>query len=103
MENGVPVSQTISFYAQWTSNDPDPNGIDMADMPNISVYPNPTANLVTVSGAEVQRIEVIGLDGRRCLTEEGTNTIALGILPNGVYMLRIDTKNSTTLRRIVKQ
>ncbi len=103
MEEGVPVSQTIALYAQWTANEPDPEGISITSMPAVTVYPNPTANRVTVNGATVTEIEVISLEGRRCLSVKGVNTVDLGGLPNGVYMLRISTPQAATMRRIVKQ
>ena len=105
MEEGVPVSQTITLYAQWTANEPEPEpeSISITSMPAVTVYPNPTANRISVNGAMVLEIEVISLEGRRCLSVKDVNTVDLGGLPTGVYMLRISTPQAATMRRIVKQ
>ena len=96
----VDFGRDVTLYAFWTANST--QAIQSVAMANVSVYPNPARNVITVNGTNASRIEVLDLSGRTLLSEQG-NTINIGRLANGVYTLRIIADEGSTLRRIVKQ
>ncbi len=59
---------------------------------SISVYPNPTADMLIVEGVTAKEtINIYSLNGNQVLsvmTQEGVNTINVSELPNGVYLLK---------------
>ena len=66
---------------------------DVASPSSIRVYPNPTADMLIIDGADAkQEIEIYSINGTKVLSaqsQEGTNTIQVTQLPNGVYLLRL--------------
>ena len=76
---------------------------DIADVTatTISVYPNPTTDLLQISTNSTAQAELYDLSGRMAATyklTEGVNTLSIGNLPAGVYMLRA----AGTVQKIVK-
>ncbi len=68
---------------------------------NIAAYPNPVANLLTISAAADQRAEILSAEGKPVMTAEvrkGTNTIDLSDLPKGMYFIRLDGKTGNIIR-----
>lgn len=65
---------------------------------NINLYPNPVSSTLTISGIKSgQRIYVLSASGAELInlnSEEGTTTINVSSLVQGVYLLRIG--NTTT-------
>ena len=59
---------------------------------SISVYPNPTADMLIVEGVTAKEtINIYSLNGNQVLsvmTQEGVNTINVSGLPNGIYLLK---------------
>lgn len=76
-------------------------GIDNAQANAISVYPNPTTSLVTISG-DVQQVQVIDVTGRKVM-EAQTSQLDMSNLANGTYMLRVTNAEGTTYHKVVKR
>ena len=59
----------------------------------IRVYPNPTADMLIIDGVTAkQEIAIYSLNGAKVLSsqsQEGTNTLHVSDLPNGVYLLKL--------------
>jgi photosystem II stability/assembly factor-like uncharacterized protein len=97
---------------KWEDNQPfgiDEPGPDVA----VKVYPNPTTGKFKVQSEEckvsfeVQRIEVVGIDGRLLQTrnpEPETRNLEFDIsnLPAGVYFVRITFGNSIIVKKVIK-
>ena len=69
------------------------NGIANADETSVSIYPNPTASRLVVSTMHAAKAQLFDFAGRLVaepMLNAGRNTIDLGQLPAGVYMLRVD-------------
>jgi hypothetical protein len=66
---------------------------DVVSPSSVRVYPNPTADMLIIDGADAkQEIEIYSINGTKVLSaqsQEGTNTIQVAQLPNGVYLLRL--------------
>ena len=80
-------------------NDGDPtNTAEMAasEMP-YTLYPNPVKDLLSLrfdDGTEPESVELYDLAGRLVGTKpNGLESIDMGAMPSGVYMLRVTMKN----------
>ena len=85
-----------------------PERIPMA----LSVYPNPTGDLlhIELSGTEIANVALYDLQGRVVETRHGTSlqsetaTVNLRNVPAGVYLLRVrDAEGKEYMRKIVKK
>jgi choice-of-anchor B domain-containing protein len=75
---------------------------------NISVYPNPTDQLLHIDqiGKEVINAELYSLDGTMIQSiklREGRNEMPTAYLPNGMYLLKLISLQSDTVCRVVIQ
>lgn len=100
----VPVGSKVLYQAavQWKDFT---NIVELATaipkvpfVDNVRVFPNPVVDKLTITGIdENTQISILDLNGRRLLEHKLTtdNTISLGKLPRGQYVLRIGnyTKN----------
>jgi hypothetical protein len=70
----------------------------------ISVYPNPTADVITIKhyGTNIIMIEVINYLGQ-IVKKGNTDEIDLTELETGCYLIRVETNEDTVLTKIVKQ
>lgn len=63
---------------------------------SISVYPNPTADMLIVEGvSSKEEIGIYSVNGTKVLSvqsQEGINTINVSGLPNGVYLLKYSSE-----------
>lgn len=66
---------------------------DVVSPSSVRVYPNPAADMLIIDGVDAkQEIEIYSINGTKVLSaqsQEGTNTIQVAQLPNGVYLLRL--------------
>ena len=66
---------------------------DVVTPSTIRVYPNPTADMLIIDGVTAkQEIAIYSLNGAKVLSsqsQEGTNTLHVSDLPNGVYLLKL--------------
>lgn len=68
-----------------------------------TVYPNPAGAQLHIKGkATVEQTEVLDLNGRVLLQNEGQNSIAVNELETGTYVLRIFDGSNWTTRSFVK-
>lgn len=71
-----------------------------------SVYPNPAADVVTISSAEqITNLTVMDLSGKTVLKSDASaNEIQLGLgqLQSGMYFLKVESAGSSGIRKIVK-
>lgn len=74
----------------------------------VSVYPNPARDWVEVrsEGVEVLGVTVYDMRGQIALKEHSKSTqsrVNIGALPNGVYMMRVETDRGTAIKKVVKR
>ena len=74
----------ILIDSPWTSvEDPEtPRSLSFA------VYPNPVDQSRVVRLPEVMTVSVVDITGRRVLDGQRTNTLDVGLLPPGIYVIR---------------
>tara|TARA_R110001592_G_scaffold757_1_gene4054 strand:- start:540 stop:1556 length:1017 start_codon:yes stop_codon:yes gene_type:complete len=75
---------------------------------NFSVYPNPTANIVTIKSKQLENADVTvhDLTGKTLLSKSisGTSSeINISSLTSGIYLFKVKVGNSEFVKRIVKQ
>lgn len=74
---------------------------------DISIYPNPTNNFVTLSGVEGSAtIELYNVLGKIVLSQKITKDkteIDLSKETNGVYFIKIITENNSVTKKIIKE
>lgn len=76
----------------------------------IQLYPNPTADLVTLSFAQsaFTQLQVIDINGRvlqesKLNATESSKQVSLGIYPLGTYIIKLSGNEKTESRRVVKR
>ena len=74
---------------------------------NLKVYPNPTTDVLHVSGLEgVYTVKMINILGQLLSSVNGSSPelmLNVGHLPSGMYFLRIESNKKTTTHKIIKQ
>ena len=85
-------------------------GIDELSSGSVSIYPNPTRDVINVSidqfNSENTRIELFDAIGKLIISEKVNNTITsidLTHLSNGIYTIRIVVDGQQMVKRIVKE
>lgn len=60
------------------------------------VFPNPTKNVLNINKGDsnIEKITIYNLSGDKVLTSSYLSTISLGSYPDGVYVVRLQDKNS---------
>ena len=87
-------------YVDWTT-DVNENNADQ----NISIYPNPTKNTVTIEADGLRQIRVFNIMGQTVVcqtTLEDNITIDLSAQPQGCYFIEAATEQGCTTTKIVK-
>lgn len=70
------------------------------DFSTVSVYPNPTSNLITISGLNnIEQITIHNMLGQLVKNVKNTNTVDISDLENGIYFLET---NNQLKRKILK-
>jgi len=78
-------------------------GIDDKNLINVSLYPNPTDNILFISGNETSiAITIYNVLGKEVLSLKNTNNINVQALPSGVYTIRISegVRSNTKLPKL---
>lgn len=77
---------------------------------NISIYPNPANGKITIdlsdSNTPTATIKLMNIMGETILVEqtnESKSQLDLSSVPNGIYLIQVQTNNSTSTNRIVVQ
>ena len=77
--------------------------IEVIDSKSITVYPNPVKSTLYIKGDSlVYDIQVYSLLGQHVMTAFNTNEIDVSLFNQGVYLVKISTENTMTIKRIIK-
>lgn len=77
---------------------------DITDI-NVSVYPNPTNDYVTVTnvnGAKISVINILGAEVFSTTSNEDNATIDMSNLPSGTYFVKVANENGTATKKVMK-
>ena len=95
-------SLDYTWMIKATTGDQPNAGISTLGNVELNVYPNPTTGIVNIDAEDVVNVEVMDMTGRTVITANGS-TVDMSALNNGVYMLRVNTVNGSSLQKIVKK
>jgi ELWxxDGT repeat protein len=78
---------------------------DISKMNEYYIYPNPSSNIVNIKANSTVKSYVLhSLTGQKLIEKENSDTVELGSLQPGIYLLSIEGVNgSTTVKKIVKK
>ena len=80
------------------------DAVEEMDISPISLYPNPTSEVVHIEGVEAAEVQVYNSFGQLVKTVRDANEIPVAALPQGVYLLRItDTDGKVYMNKIAVQ
>ena len=98
-----PRQITISGDASYVANF---STVDIEEAPevrNLSVYPNPTNGVVTISAPDVNKVEVYDGVGKNVREYTSQRVLDLSDLSSGDYMLRITLPQGVAVRKVIKR
>ena len=78
-------------------------GVDDQNQLVVSVYPNPTSDIVYIEGNYTQlKVVVYNILGKEVVNKSITNSIDISHLENGVYLMKLSDGSKLTTQRIIK-
>ena len=78
--------------------------VDDQNQLDISIYPNPTSDIVYIEGNYTQlKVIIYNVLGKEILNKSITNSIDISHLDNGVYILQLSDGAKLTTQRIIKK
>jgi hypothetical protein len=75
-------------------------------LPVVSIYPNPATDFINVEGAQLESIALYDMNGKKVLSQtvaNGKARASLGALPNGSYLINVQTKTGIVSEMVIKQ
>ncbi len=107
----VPVGTEAAYEAAavWTDFNPINGNLLATDSfvkGNFSIYPIPTKNELFIDAKNLNntKLEVLDLNGKILFNQplNGTNTIDLSTLSNGIYLFKITSDEGSVISKIIK-
>lgn len=87
-----------------------PLSVERRELADINVWPNPTNNLLNISGLTNYtnaQVDLVDLSGRVVLSTSETtgNNVSLNLksIENGIYLVKIQTENGSFFQKIIKK
>ena len=82
-------------------------GLSEINNENIQIYPVPSNKHITITNINANtNVSIYSIDGKLQMQKalnDGTNSIGIGNLANGVYIVEIATPRGTVQRKLIKQ
>jgi len=102
------VSDVRSFYANngYTCYDRNRLNTKQVSKLSLSIYPNPSGNVVTIKSANPVQLEVLDLTGKVVMAEalkEGAHSLSLNDLTYGMYTLRFEQNGLVDFHKLLVQ
>jgi len=73
---------------------------------NISVFPNPASDKLTIECMQNANIEILNIEGqiiKRLTTNNNHTTLDLSKLSSGIYIIKVKTDMGSAIRKLIKQ
>jgi len=97
-----------SWYSpcMFTDNDDEPLSVDENQLQNISLYPNPSSNIVTIEGIEnFSSVAIYDALGKliRTYNLDAANTLSVSVneFEGGMYFVKINNDQTTVTKRLM--
>jgi hypothetical protein len=78
-----------------------PTGINLTPSDLFNIFPNPVSDYVQIVG-NFTKATIFDINGKQML-EATTNRISVSNLPNGIYLLKIESGNQITTSKLIKK
>lgn len=101
----IPCNCNTAMVTFWVTP-LDPDGLQESGEQEISVFPNPATDYLTVEGEGLLVVKVIDLQGRVVLTmpaEEKLTKLDIRSLKSGAYIIEAESPNRLIHRTLIKQ
>ncbi|MDO6597036.1 T9SS type A sorting domain-containing protein [Oceanihabitans sp. 2_MG-2023] len=72
---------------------------------SISIYPNPTSNILNLNvsnAVAIKSIELYNVIGKQVIKTNATTTLDLTNLESGIYMLKVDTDLGSITKKVIR-
>jgi hypothetical protein len=70
----------------------------------VSVYPNPTGSQINIKSHEaVSDVIIYTSSGEKVLTTDASKSIDISYMPNGFYIISVQTESGTYISKILKK
>ena len=79
-------------------------GVPTAEDGGVAIYPNPAHGNVTIEATSPATITLLSLNGRAVntwTTESNTMTIDLSAVPQGAYFVKVVSRGSVSVRKLI--
>lgn len=93
----------------WVYEGDEPVSIPELKLDNVTIYPNPTNNIITVNiddnteNVQLEIIDVLGKTVFQTNLKETKTSFNLNQYPNGVYIFKVSSNNISYTEKIIKQ
>lgn len=106
-QNGTYFATVSANGCEAQTHDITISALGVNDLPGnkIIIQPNPTTDILTVSGEGTYNITVFDMQGQKVMTASSANKISLSTLSAGIYIIGVNNYNGETIlyQKIVKQ
>ena len=80
------------------------NGVTKKFVQSISVYPNPSKDIVTIDmNHQVTKVSIFNISGQEVQSLKNTKTVDISTLPSGVYTFIIETEDTVGYAKVIKE
>ena len=80
---------------------------DVSKANTVNIYPNPSNGIYNISGlalnSKIVVYDAIGQIIYTSITTESKETVDISKLPNGVYVIQLNSENRTTTKKVIKK
>ena len=102
----IPKNETVNDSSYNDISYTDTSIVNKIGNQTITLYPNPTSGQITITGTQINSVEVYNTLGALLQKKEGgitSNTIDISQYPNGMYIVKIHLPEQTREWKIIKK
>ena len=113
VDNEIDANAGTGSYSAWSKDATATYSEDCAALglndkilaQSITLYPNPVSNFLTIdSSISISKVEVYSLLGQKVKEiNSGFNSIPMGNLSKGMYIVRVQSENGFATKKLIKQ
>ncbi|MCJ1807421.1 T9SS type A sorting domain-containing protein [Flavobacterium covae] len=110
-KNSINTAYLVSLYNNSSSpkisvaKEEESNNFKLSRTTNISIFPNPTSNILNINlnnDSSISSIQILNLEGK-VVHEDINETINVSELPSGLYIIKIKTDKEEIIKKFIKE
>ncbi|GIV28156.1 MAG: hypothetical protein KatS3mg027_1970 [Bacteroidia bacterium] len=98
---GTSVQSTVTINSNYQTLSNETNNFILNNS-NISFFPNPAKDFVTVLADNIKNIVITDISGKKIL-ETNQNSIDLSAFHSGIYFIRVETDSNSIVEKLIIQ